>query len=426
MKLPSNPIFRSYLKTTVASLGLAPAALLFAFLCVTRLPRILGPALAVLSALAALGVGVVACACVVVLVRYRRTSRGGQDLFLELNHSRDPDVIAVTTGARRSRLRRWLARRLLGHDLLVGDQVEVRPWAEIRATLDERGCLENLPFMPEMLAMCGTQAHVFRCAHRLFDHRKTRRMRHMDGAVLLVRSVCDGSRHGGCDARCYTIWKAAWLRRIGPDDHKPIVSTPPGHRDSADLPPLLQAGAAGPRYTCQLTELSAASRPVDELSPLNFLCPLVSGNVTPAAFAVAWLTLLFNEVQQWRKGVDYPTFDEPAAQPGECPATQLTPGERVVVRSSAEIRSTLNDQWQHRGLWFEPDMLKHCGHVYSVNAEIRRVIDIVSGEMLTMKTPAYTLRDVTFSGERQLFNAQQEPLYWRAVWLSRPSQEGTS
>jgi hypothetical protein len=39
--------------------------------------------------------------------------------------------------------------------------------------------------------------------------------------------------------------------------------------------------------------------------------------------------------------------------------------------------------------------------------------------MRTMKTPAYLLREVHFSGERQLFNAQHEPLFWRAAWLQR-------
>ena len=97
----------------------------------------------------------------------------------------------------------------------------------------------------------------------------------------------------------------------------------------------------------------------------------------------------------------------------------MQPGDQVMVRSSAEIRATLNDKLMHRGLWFEPDMLKHCGRRYCVDAEVKKIIDIVTGEMITMKTPAYVLRDVRFSGERQLFNAQHEPLFWRAAWLRR-------
>src|SRR5262249_18548515 len=150
-------------------------------------------------------------------------------------------------GARRTPIRRWLARLSLGHDLIVGDLVEVRSWSEICETLDSNGCLEGLPFMPEMLQMCGKRAHVFRSAHRIFDYRKTRRMRHLHGAVLLVGTVCDGSSHGGCEAACHTIWKAAWLRRIdnaaGP---KTAVATEATCHDQA----ILQSGCMAPRYVC--------------------------------------------------------------------------------------------------------------------------------------------------------------------------------
>ena len=44
--------------------------------------------------------------------------------------------------------------------LHVGDLVEVRSAEEIVATLDERGELENLPFMPEMLKFCGQRLSV--------------------------------------------------------------------------------------------------------------------------------------------------------------------------------------------------------------------------------------------------------------------------
>jgi hypothetical protein len=97
----------------------------------------------------------------------------------------------------------------------------------------------------------------------------------------------------------------------------------------------------------------------------------------------------------------------------------LEAGDQVVVRSSAEIRATLNDQLEHRGLGFELDMLKHCGRRHCIQSEVKKLIDIVTGEMRTMKTPAYILRDIHFSGERQQFNAQYEPLFWRAVWLQR-------
>jgi len=49
---------------------------------------------------------------------------------------------------------------------MPGDLVEVRPAAEIFSTLDEKGTLENLPFMPEMIAFCGRQFRVSRRAFK--------------------------------------------------------------------------------------------------------------------------------------------------------------------------------------------------------------------------------------------------------------------
>jgi hypothetical protein len=40
----------------------------------------------------------------------------------------------------------------------AGEWVEVRSREEILATLGKNGCLENLPFMPEMFAFCGQRA----------------------------------------------------------------------------------------------------------------------------------------------------------------------------------------------------------------------------------------------------------------------------
>ena len=409
----------SYVKTTVACLLLVPVALLFALLGVYWLPKVLGPVVTALSVLIALGAVTLACASAVVLVRYKRGVLGERDLFLALNRSREAATIEAAVAARTTRMRRWLARRLLGHDFVVGDLVEVKTWAEIRATLDERGCLEQLPFMPEMLLMCGQRGFVFRGVHRLFDYRKTRRMRHMDGAVLLVGTICDGSKHGGCEAACHTIWKSAWLRRV---ERSGDMAGAPASSDRSAPPKdaaVLQFGAQVPRYACQLTQLNAASRPIGNWSPTNFLRPLIAGNVAPAAFIVGWLTYLFNELQHLRQGVDFPAFDVSVQDGGRREETRLEAGNQVVVRSSAEIRATLNDQSLNRGLYFEPDMLKHCGRRYCVQAEVKRLIDIVTGEMRTMKTPAYILRDIHFSGERQLFNAQHEPLFWRGVWLQR-------
>src|SRR6267142_1519493 len=48
--------------------------------------------------------------------------------------------------------------------LRAGHWVEVRSADEILATLDDRGALDALPFMPEMLQYCGKRFRVFKRA----------------------------------------------------------------------------------------------------------------------------------------------------------------------------------------------------------------------------------------------------------------------
>ncbi len=94
-----------------------------------------------------------------------------------------------------------------------GDEVEVRRLDEILATLDDRGTLEGLPFMPEMVAFCGKRFRVFRRVDKLndwVDHTGLRRVR---DTVLLEGLHCDGAGHDGCQARCHIRWNEAWLKR---------------------------------------------------------------------------------------------------------------------------------------------------------------------------------------------------------------------
>ena len=103
---------------------------------------------------------------------------------------------------------------------------------EILATLDERGELENLPFMPEMLKYCGQRLTVHKVAHKLCDTINGSGIHKMENAVHLTGSRCDGTAHGGCQTACLLYWKEAWLKRVEPGDaesadrrpHRPAVA----------------------------------------------------------------------------------------------------------------------------------------------------------------------------------------------------------
>ena len=81
------------------------------------------------------------------------------------------------------------------------------------ATLDEKGTLGKLPFMPEMREFCGRQFRVSRRAFKTcVDDTE---MRQLDDTVFLEDVRCDGEAHGGCDKACLIFWKEAWLRPVG-------------------------------------------------------------------------------------------------------------------------------------------------------------------------------------------------------------------
>src|SRR6266403_2788048 len=99
----------------------------------------------------------------------------------------------------------------------IGDWVEVRSKEEILQTLDDRGMLDGMPFMPEMFAFCGQQFRVYKSAHKTCDYsvypfhsRRLTRTVHLE-------TRCDGGAHGGCEAGCLLYWKQDWLRLISED-----------------------------------------------------------------------------------------------------------------------------------------------------------------------------------------------------------------
>jgi hypothetical protein len=97
-----------------------------------------------------------------------------------------------------------------------GDLVEVKRPDEILATLDERGSLDGLPFMPEMIGACGRRFRVERRAERLCDTVAYTGTRRIADGVLLEDLRCDGSAHGGCQAECRILSKEAWVRKVIP------------------------------------------------------------------------------------------------------------------------------------------------------------------------------------------------------------------
>jgi hypothetical protein len=341
--------------------------------------------------------------------RQRQIDTGAPDMFLALNANRSESAVLAGRVPRWSGLRRALARTLFGHRLMVADTVRVKSLAEIRATLDASGKLDGLPFMDEMAAYCGAQARVYRVIDKVYDYGRSRLMRRLDAAVLLVGLRCDGSAHGGCEAACYLIWKAAWLEAAD-GSSMPAVPAAAQRKTAPDAP--------GQRYSCQYTELTQASQATTGTGLRGWFGPLVVGNVTLAAFWVAALTRIFNTIQRRRGGAAFPT--KPPFGAEKLPVVEpLQPGDWVRVKLPHEIARTLDKNSKNRGLWFDDDMLKYCGKRLQVRGRITKIIDVGSLGMIPMKTPCIALEDAHYSGEFQGFGEQHDYLYWREAWLER-------
>jgi hypothetical protein len=417
----ADPIDRSsYLKTTVLGLAAAVAVLAMAVLGGALLPGAAAAWVGLALALAALLPLSLALSGWIVLQRLRRMQRGAPDLFLASNATRREDALERPDGFRAGALRRWLARQLLGHDFLVGDEVEIRSLQEIEATLDERGCLGGVPFQPEMISLCGRRGRLFRSIDKIYDYGRTRGMRRLRGCVLVSGLRCDGAAHDACQARCYVIWRTEWLRRPG---ERASSAAPSG---SGRVAPVrvaapTEGGATRERYLCQFTELHHASTPIGEWEIGKELRPLVAGNVTARTWLIGLATRWFNLLQSLRGGTAFPPPPRRLEGAPAVEAQPLSPGDAVVVRPLAEIASTLNAKNKHRGLWFDRDQIKHCGTTRTVLARVDRIIDDAHGQMLTMKTPCILLAGVDYSGETLNFNAQHDLFFWREVWLRKAS-----
>jgi hypothetical protein len=296
--------------------------------------------------------------------------------------------------------------------LRPGELVEVRSLPEILTTLDERGCLDGLPFMPEMAAFCGHRFPVHRRLEKVWEYAHGTGLRRVRNAVLLQAVRCDGQSHGGCQAACQLIWKEAWLKRPGTDS--PGVLDLPHQVDLVSNTHVTVQGKL--RYICQITELQRASSQLRYRSLGHFLRDLKVGNVRLFPLLVAISVRLFNAAHWRLAGHLWPVLKPTSSDSSPQQNLGLQPGQLVRVKSKHDIELTLNRHSRNRGLEFGKDMLFYCGGSYRVAASINRIVHEGTGELLMLKTPSILLEGVTSVGGTTL-SPQNEYYFWREIWL---------
>jgi hypothetical protein len=321
----------------------------------------------------------------------------------------------------------------------AGDLVEVRSAVEILATLDDNGCLDGMPFMPEMLQYCGRQFRIFKAGHKTCDSTWYGVGRRMKNIVFLENLRCDGAAHMGCEAECLTFWNTAWLARPGKRSASNVATT----RDEQWLQRTVHAAPVNgsPRFRCQATEHLRASKPIKSYDIWQYVEDITSGNasvreVVRAVFlksiwrlrflGVGWsvATRLYDRLHRAIYGGPDPhvTGRIPEGKPTPDVQLALRAGERVYVKSLEEITATLNTRNRNKGLAFNPEMAPFCGGEHQVHRRVTRIVDEKTGELITMKSPCITLENVYCEARYHpdaLLCPRRIPPYFREAWLTR-------
>jgi hypothetical protein len=347
---------------------------------------------------------------------------------------------------------RRTAMRAEGLGLRAGDWVEVRSKAEILKTLDDRGRLDDMPFMPEMFAYCGQRLRVYKSAHKTCDTIGYTGARSIERAVHLEGVRCDGSQHGGCQAACLIFWKEAWLN---PEvrESLPAVAVAPYRPACSESAVLSAARSDGGRvegpdatYVCQATELVRASRPLRWFDVRQYLKDYRTRNAKardfldgfvyrlcetaikaakgPKSRAGGWLVKAYDRVQAARGGRPFPRKRGtiPAGRRTPVEALGLKPGEWVRVKPYEEILKTLDTDNKNRGLYFDAEHVPFCNAHFRVRAIVDRIVDEKTGRMLHFKGASVILEGAWCQSgysDRRLFCPRAIFPYWRELWLER-------
>jgi hypothetical protein len=301
-----------------------------------------------------------------------------------------------------------------------GDLVQVKNPDEIASTLDERGTLNQLPFMPEMLTYCGRRFRVSQrvvkvCASGMRSGMFLGEFR-TDDVVLLDDLRCSGADHDGCQKGCAIFWREAWLRKVEAGDNLPVVQT----AASEQLRARLKTSVGPNTYFCQASELLKATRKLTRLGKyLNWFGEIRAKNCGPVEMARRISIFTFWKVRWLLLG----HYGRGKTKSTPTERLSLQPGEWVEVKPIKSIFKTLDHHANNRGLWFSPGMRLLCGQRRRVEKRIEKLIVDGTGEMRKLHDTVFLegshcgCAHIAFGG-----CSRCEFVYWREIWLRRPNE----
>ena len=342
--------------------------------------------------------------------------------------------------------------------LSAGDWVEVRGKEEILKTLDGKGQLDGMPFMPEMFRYCGQRLQVYKRAHKTCDYTTSYpyHTRRLEGTVHL-EARCDGEAHGGCQAGCLLYWKQAWLKPVSEDPRK-VAALSNGTHSGGDVDAESGSGCSEsdvsahtrisdpnggePTYVCQATQVPYATKPLAWWDLRQYIEDYWSGNVDLGRIFSGLIYSIYYNLSQagiglgpamrWFYNKSHPLWAGtlfprnpgliPEGNPTPSETLNLQPGELVRVKPHEEILDTVDAGNKNRGMYWDAELVPYCGGTYRVLKRVTRLIDEKTAKMVEMKTPCIILDTVVcqarYSPCRMLCPKAMYP-YWREIWLER-------
>ncbi len=296
--------------------------------------------------------------------------------------------------------------------LRPGETVQVLNFEEIAATLDGDGCLDRMPFMPEMRAFCGRRFTVRHRLNKTCVEGYGARLLH--STVTLQGVYCDGSSHDGCQRSCPVFWKEAWLKTVEPEPRAPGEASPA----QAGPDVVLRTRKDDVHYFCQSTELGRATTYLFPISLTRCTAEVQAGNVSlRQGIQLLWVPFVVKlKTKLLGRGSVQPvgTDAKPHAE-----VLSLQPGELVEVKSPQQISLMLDQRGRNRGLEFTATMLPFCGKRYRVKNRVDKMILETTGEMREIRNTVI-LEGATCDGHTILGGCSRHVYHlWREAWLRR-------
>jgi len=289
----------------------------------------------------------------------------------------------------------------MNRKLSVGDWVEVRSKEEILRTLDSKGEVDGMPFMPEMFQYCGKRFQVYKRAHKTCDYATPYpyHTRWLDRSVHL-ETRCDGSGHDGCEAKCLLTWKEVWLKPVAKGSKSGVLtqieinpatnatSSSAGCTEAAVWANIKQTdpNTGQTKYFCQATQTPFATTYLHWWDIRQYLEDYRSGNVGIGRIFRAFVYANYHDLSQLGIGLGPPMrwlYNKlrglwggplwprtpgylPEGSPTPAMKLDLQPGEWVRVKSQEEILKTVTYDSRNRGMYWDAELAPYCGGTYKV------------------------------------------------------------